>query len=801
LKDTLFQIHGLSRAVRSQLEHDALHGALPFQFPSDKPQNDSRWVEVTVNAIERVFGDATSMANLIEKVSESCVDEKNSSPTWGIVCHRFADDDSLALQCAESFFGCRYGHNFSQSYWSMMQDSVRERRSYDAEFVDKMIYMDPSDRENSPPFAAINIVGNQVLMDNPHTVLKALKVQGMKIHGYVRTLWRCLKWETLRNDELRNFFLRHPDTQQNLVLGMVLGKIDSTCQTMVSTPQFVIKLITDDSVPVQTRYDTYRFAIGTLPKNDYHVAVEAMMLFGVDTEGGIADPVEARLLQIVAKNHMDAKQRLQLENGERNRQLLPNDHEGNPPGTSRVEGDVIFLRSLLYDLRKYFTPEVEYEVLDGKPFARGPPSNYKRVIFMAEVKLEEMTNDFQVKDEPEAVEEGPDVPTDTVETGADEDQVLLAFPAPAEEDAAAAAAAEAGVQLKPASLKSVKELLDRYATAASMITRTAQRFGNYNDASEVVEDFKGLAVVWSLPAWEKEGRERSLAEIDNNEFEEGVYRLRTKNGRTIALPEEITSTMPPFEFSGVLWPGYGDPPQEATRASRVAFPTTDTYKNITLIVTDVANDHPALWNTISPSLSDRMDVITDFNATLPWPTDAPKFVQPIEVHNFTTDENLQTLKKDIHRRGGSGIKTFDARMKGSKVDRHAYSYYSTAIVDFIERPTLLGALRTLEDTEGAMSFYETSKIFAEGEKEARDHTPKRKRRRDRSSGTRLNCQRTEFDSDIRFGVVDTCVAPAPAAAASASSSAYLSGAFDQDSDSDAPSNYWDFSGEDVVDLD
>ena len=108
----------------------------------------------------------------------------------------------------------------------------------------------------------------------------------------------------------------------------------------------------------------------------------------------------------------------------------------------------------------------------------------------------------------------------------------------------------------------------------------------------MVEDFKGLAVMWSLPAWEREGRARSLLEIDNDDVEEGVYRLRTKSsGRVIVLPNEITATMPDFEFSGVLWPGYGGKPQDAMKASRERAPTIDTYKNITFIVTDVSTDH------------------------------------------------------------------------------------------------------------------------------------------------------------------------------------------------------------------
>ena len=105
------------------------------------------------------------------------------------------------------------------------------------------------------------------------------------------------------------------------------------------------------------------------------------------------------------------------------------------------------------------------------------------------------------------------------------------------------------------------------------------------------------------------------------------------------------------------------------------------------------------------------------------------------MHDFTTDANLQKLQKEIHLRGGIGVKTFDVKAKVSKVDRHSYKYYATEIVEFIQRPTLLGALTTVEDTEGAMSFYDTSKAFAESEKELSGPPASRKRRASASSSS------------------------------------------------------------------
>lgn len=812
LADVEGQRRDFHNCVRNQLISLASLHEIPFSFPSTNPQKDSRWVEVVVDAIEHVFGTEEKLLNIVKKRKASF--GVVETPLWKIICSRFPDNDEIALIYANTSYGCKFDGSFSSAYWSMMPPLVRERRSFDTNFIDKMIFEDPSDKAKSDPFAPVNIIGNEVLMNDPSVVTKALNAKS-DFDDLVVKIWKALNWKTLADDQLRNFFLSNgafvtgmtpsffsenvPDhcivnvwtdaccrhkqraysMQKELVVAMQEGKIDGRCKDMVSTPHFVLSLITNESVPLDIRKNTFDTAIENLPKNDYNVAVAAMTLFGVDAEGGITDSVEARLLQIAAKNHMDNVQRRDLERRERH-------GEGTDGIQSNVEKDSIFLRSLLYDLRKYFTPRVEHEILDKKLFLRDPPSNYKRVILMADVSLEDMPNDFIVNDDEAEEAEETAAAEAVLEQLSEEEGAAAGVEAMETDDADGA---NANIQLQPATLKRAKQLLDRYANAASMITRTAQRLGNYNNAYEMVEDFKGLSVTWSLPDWEKHGRERTLLEIDNDDYAEGVYRLRTKNnGRVIVLPEEITATMPQFEFSGVLWPGYGEPPNTATKASRVLAPTIETYKNITFIVTDVSNEHPELNGIPKPTISQQMAVINGFHETMPV-DDAPLFVKPIKVHEFTSDAALQELQKQIHLRGGIGIKTFDSKMKSSKVDRHVYKHYANEIIEFIQRPTLLGALTTVEDTEGAMSFYATSKLFAEREKESLGLTRSARKRPKNKTGRSI--RRRTNDADCLFGIADAEPAPEPepaaapvTAAAASSSSAYLSGAFDPDSDSD-----------------
>ena len=55
----------------------------------------------------------------------------------------------------------------------MMDASVRDRRTSDTAFIDRMIYVDPSsDPPNWNVAAAVNIVGNPELMNNPEVCSK-----------------------------------------------------------------------------------------------------------------------------------------------------------------------------------------------------------------------------------------------------------------------------------------------------------------------------------------------------------------------------------------------------------------------------------------------------------------------------------------------------------------------------------------------------------------------------------------------------------------------------------------------------
>ena len=796
LKDAAFNSQGLAQCVRNQLTVESLgqnidrRWPFPFKFPSDHPDNDSSWVDVTVKAIDHVFGSAERIRELIESRVHTRLDDHTM---WSIICHRFPEDDGLALCCAKWFYGCRFDGGFSATYWALMPDLQRARRSADADFIDKMIYRDPSNNAELVELSPINIIGNKELMNDTKVVLKALTVKDMSKSDLMVKFWHVMPWTVCENADIRKILLGNKSTQKHLVHSMRCGKINSHCKSLVSTPEFVLNLITDDSVPIATRRDTYLQAIDTLPKNNYNVAAAAMMSFGVDTEGAIADPIEARLLQIAAKNHMDTD----------TRSILEQKYAQNMPANEvySADSDAIFLRSLLYDLRTYFTPRAESHLLGTPLNVHRLPAKYKRLIHMKNITLEEMKNDF-IESVDEEAEEEADFTNHNMEIEGGDGDGDGGDGGDGEESGDGEGGGDGGdggdgdgdgngggggeesgdgggVNLDPVSLKKVKYMLDRYANASSMITRTAPRLGNYNDAFEMVEEFKGVSVVWSLPAWQTEGRDRNIYEVDREEFDEGVYRLRTKSkSRTITLPASITRTMPNFAFAGILWAGYGEEPQVALKVSKVANPTEDTYANIKLVVTKVTGEHARIYGSANPSIGDQMEIIVEFNNSRP-PIEEPRFLQPLEVHYFVSDENLQELQKQIERRCGVGVKTFDVRAKESKVDRHIYKYYADEILKFIQQPPLLAALQAMEDLDGIESFPDISTRFCKDALDSASNEKRREMRRSRPSHPR---RKAPARANGVFGFID-----APfVAAASGSSSAYISGAFEENSDSDGP---------------
>ena len=185
-----------------------------------------------------------------------------------------------------------------------------------------------------------------------------------------------------------------------------MADINPQLQALVSTPQFVLQLITDESTSVQTRqahlpYGYPDASKGRLQRGRCSDAAlrrrHRRWHFRPDRGAPVADRRQeshGHLTNAVFWKHQELH-RERRERVDRN----VDDGEMDFREISPSDKDAIFLRSLLYDLRKYFTPRVECEVLEKKPFTRDPPANYKRAILMADVPLEDMRNDFIVGDD------------------------------------------------------------------------------------------------------------------------------------------------------------------------------------------------------------------------------------------------------------------------------------------------------------------------------------------------------------------------------------------------------------------
>ena len=699
------------------------NGWLKWNIEVDVSNEDSlRWLTLIQHADDLLFGSAERMQCT---VNESTLPWSNRNSLWNIACIKFPDADELAFEASKDFE--RYSTDQGK-FWSSMKAPSRARLMRDNDFLSKLLEHAPCVLSHAEP-----------VMLEPTMALKVAKA--LSSVGLLEEMMANFPRPLYKNYAFRNFMLS--STMQANVVVIMLQSTTLGLASEVERADFAIRVLSDNAVPIHVRQAAYR-RLPSLPKNDYTVARTAMYLFGEDDESAITDPVEARLLKIAAKNHMDTDLRKEMEERDR-------DRAGPIPAE---ETDDAFLRSLLYDICRYFSPEAAYSIAKEKLRVKRPKV-YKQVLSFPEesVLLESLKNDFVDEEEEEE---------DTTE--------------------------DPGVD-SPLGMKAILNMLERYAFAASQVFRTDARIGAYNGAVEVSESYEGLSVRWL----------RSDAT--------GALELTTKSGRPISLPEDLEFKMPTFELEGTLWAGYEQPKRVVNAASRKENPTLETYAGIKLVVSKVSSSHPELATVeYKRSLGFQMSLVEAFNDNL---LDGPEsaFVIPSNVQPYESDEQVQAFQHQVEQRGGAGVKTLNDKNATTNIDRHNYKLYSKRITDFLEKWPL-AILRTVEMSDGSRTFKVAAESLATSMRDVgktqeqldEEATKRQKVNKGKRNQTGAGGGGRRTAEPKRKGKIAVAAAAAAASAAAAAGStdvaasssaagmAYAEAAFEDNSDSDDDEN-------------